>query len=470
MIMISRTIYQLAFLCATSLALSAQAVPQGIITTVAGGTGLSFRGSEPALEAEFGDASGIVVDRLGNIFVSLPNDHLVLRVDADGEAMVLAGNGFAGFSGDGGLATRASLRSPKGLALGHDGSLFIADSLNDRVRRLDPEGIISTVAGNGSRGYLGDGAPAIAAMLSSPEDVAVGPAGRLYVADRLNHRIRRVDLDGTIQTVAGNGTPDFSGDAGQALEASLNHPIAIDLAPDGSMLIADYENHRIRNVDTDGVISTVAGNGTAGYSGDGSQAIAASLNFPYDVFSSPNGEILVADFGNARIRRVTPDGRIATVAGSGSKGFTGDGGLATGASLRDPRRIGVYVAGSIHLTDSGNHRVRRFAIGGDITTVAGNGDSGVLGDGGLAASASLSQPWGLAVTPTGGVLIADRGNHRVRLVSTQGFISTVAGDGRDQISENGSPVSGSSVVAPTGVAIDQAGNIFIAEPSVVLHK
>jgi RHS repeat-associated protein len=249
---------------------------------------------------------GVTVGPDGSVYIADTNNYRVKKVSPAGVVTTVAGNGTAGFSGDGGLATQAELSSPWGVAVGPDGSIYIADEGNNLIRRVGPDGIITTIAGNGTRGYSGDGGPAGQAEFSHPDGVAIGPDGALYVADEGNNRIRRVGTDGVITTVAGNGTAGFSGDGGAATGAALNNPAGIATAPDGSIYIADTGNSRIRKVDSDGVIATVAGNGTGGYNGDGESALQAELNLPVRVAVGPDGSIYDTDNWNCRVRRIAP--------------------------------------------------------------------------------------------------------------------------------------------------------------------
>jgi streptogramin lyase len=292
----------------------------------------------------------------------------------------VAGNGTLGYSGDGGPATQAELNIPHGVALGPDGTLYIAD--NVVVRRVAPDGIITTVAGNGTSGYSGDGGPATQAELNSPIGVAVGPDGSLYIADWGNNRIRRVGPDGVITTVAGGG---IGGDGGPATQAALFEPSAVAVGPDGSLYIPD--RNRIRRVGPDGIITTVAGGASQGYSGDGGPATLAELSFPSGVAIGPDGSLYIAD-GNNRIRRVGPDGVITTVAGNGTIGFSGDGGPATQAELGTPFGVAVGPDGLLYIADFRNHRIRRVGADGIITTVAGDGTGGFSGDGGPAIASA----------------------------------------------------------------------------------
>ncbi|WP_322754609.1 protein kinase domain-containing protein [Frankia sp. Cas3] len=336
----------------------------------------------------------------------------------------VAGTGTGGFTGDGGPATHAQLANPDGVAVDNTGTLYIADQDNNRVRRVGTDGTITTLAGTGTAGYAGDGGPATHAQLANPHGVAVDSTGTLYIADEGNQRVRRVGTDGTITTVAGTGTEGFTGDGGPATHAQLAYPEGVAVDRTGTLYITDQGNQRVRRVGTDGTITTVAGTGTAGYAvyagyaGDGGPATHAQLANPHGVAVDSTGTLYIADLSNNRVRRVGTDGTITTVAGTGTEGFTGDGGPATHAQLAYPEGVAVDRTGILYITDQDNHRVRRVGTDGTITTVAGTGTEGDSGDGGPATHAQLANPDGVAVDNTGTLYITDRGNHRVRRVAT----------------------------------------------------
>ena len=333
----------------------------------------------------------------------------------------IAGNGIQDFSGDGGPAGGASLNAPTGVAVDGSGNVFIADSSNQRIRRVDAvTGIITTVAGNGVAGFSGDDGPATSASLFFPEGVALDGSGNVFIADSNNQRIRRVDaVTGIITTVAGNGFGGFSGDDGPATSASLNFPERVALDGSGNVFIAESNNQRIRRVDAvTGIITTVAGNGVQGFGGDGGLATGASLNNPTGVAVDGSGNVFIADFSNQRIRRVDAvTGIITTRTGNGVQGFSGDGGPATGASLNNPTGVAVDGSGNVFIADRGNQRIRRVdAVTNIIRTRAGNGIQGFSGDGGPSTIASLNFPEGVAVDSFGKLFIADANNQRIRLV------------------------------------------------------
>jgi len=334
----------------------------------------------------------------------------------------VAGNGSEGYSGDGGPATSASLYYMWGVAVDGSGNIYIADAGNNRIRKVDAgTGTIATVAGNGTVGYSGDGGPATSAGLYFAVGVAVDGAGNIYIADAYNNRIRKVDAGtGTITTVAGNGTLGYSGDGGPATSASLYYVWGVAVDGSGNIYIADAYNNRIRKVDAGTqTITTVAGNGSSGYSGDGGPATSAALNRPEGVAVDASGNIYIADRVNGCIRKVdAASGTITTVAGNGGVGYSGDGGPATSATLYYPPGVALDGSGNIYIADSSNGRIRQVdARNGIITTVAGNGSAGYSGDGGPATSAGLYFPLGVAVDGTGNIYIADTYNQRIRKVS-----------------------------------------------------
>jgi hypothetical protein len=331
----------------------------------------------------------------------------------------VAGTGVEGRTGDGGPAAAAEIGQPRGFALAPGGGYVFAEPFNETVRRVFPDGHIETIAGTGTAGYNGDGKPATEAELNLPHGVAFTPSGDLLIADTLNDRIREVSPTGIISTVAGTGTAGFSGDGGPATSAMIAAPRGLAALPDGGFLIPDSDNQRIRRVWPDGTITTVAGDGTRGFAGDGGPAVAAELAEPFGVAPLPDGGFLIADNGNNRIRRVTPDGTISTVAGDGPRSYGGDGGPGVDAALNAPHNVTPLPDGGFLIADEGNHRVRRVWPDGTITTVAGTGTAGFSGDGGPADQAALDGPKAMLVLPSlQGFLVADSLNDRVRLVTT----------------------------------------------------
>ena len=332
--------------------------------------------------------------------------------------------------GDGGAATSAIELQAAGFAFDPAGNLYVADCSCSCIRKIDPAGIISTIAGTGKDGYEGDGGPAVAARLYTPYWVSRDAHGNLFIVDHDNHCIRRIDPSGIISTIAGTGQPGFSGDGGPAVDARLNRPGGMAIDSLGNIYIADLRNSRIRKVDTAGVITTVAGTDRPGYSGDGGPAISAQLHEPGSVTLDSNGNLYIADSGNQRIRVIDAAGVIRTVAGDGKPGHAGDGGPATDAELFNPWCPILDSSGNLYIADAANSRVRKVDTNGMISTVAGTGVGGFSGDGGPAAAAQLSEPVGLAFDAAGNLYIADFDNFRIRKVDTAGVISTFAGSAK----------------------------------------
>ena len=315
----------------------------------------------PATEALLISPYNVAVDRSGNLYIAEPWAHRIHRVDSSGTITTVAGTGDAGFGGDGGPADNAQLSLPQGVAVDRSGDLYIADTYNQRIRRVDSSGTITTVAGTGDAGFGGDGGPADNAQLSLPEGVAVDRSGDLYIADTYNQRIRRVDSSGTITTVAGTGDAGFGGDGGPADNAQLGWPQGVAVDRSGDLYIADTYNQRIRRVDSSGTITTVAGSGSGGFGGDGGPAVNAHLRDPHGVAVDRSGVLYIADTWNGRIRRVDSSGTITTVAG-GSSGSGGDCGPAMTAGLRTPSGIAVDQVGRIVVADYSGRTVRRLSV------------------------------------------------------------------------------------------------------------
>jgi sugar lactone lactonase YvrE len=327
----------------------------------------------------------------------------------------IAGTGVQGFSGDGGPATSAQLNTTQGVAVDGQGNLYIADFATQRVRKVDTGGTITTFAGTNG-GFSGDGGPAIFAQMNGPMGVAVDGQGNIYIADYNNARVRKVSTNGIITTFAGTGVPGFSGDGGPATAARLYAPRGLAADGQGNIYIVDQYNHRVRKVDSGGTITTFAGTGVPGFSGDGGPATSARLGAYPDggVAADANGDVYIADPTNDRVRKVS-GGTITTFAGGGPT--RGDGGPATSGRLVDPSGLAVDGQGNLYIADGADYLVRKVDTGEIITTVAGTaGTGGFHGDGGPAASATVFAPTGLALDGGGNLYIADRGNYRVRKV------------------------------------------------------
>jgi len=333
------------------------------------------------------------------------------------------GTGSQSYSGDGGLATNAHIHGPSGVSFDAQGNLYIADTYNNRIRKVNAStGIITTIAGNGIGGFSGDGGAATAARINLPTDVITDPQGNVYIADYANNRIRKVNaVTGIITTVAGNGQLGYNGDGGAATAARIQWPQEITLDAQNNLYIADAPNHRVRKVNAStGIIATVAGIGTAGYSGDGGLATAAQLNFPTGVAIDSQGNLHIADMSNNRIRKVNATtGIITTIAGNGVQGYWGDGVPAISSILYWPASLSFDAQDNIYITDYWNNRLRRINPStGIITTLAGVGFSGSAGDGGLSTSAQLFRPKDAIVDVQGNIYIADTDNSRIRKLTT----------------------------------------------------
>lgn len=366
----------------------AATVPSFTISTIAGDGASGYSGDGgPATAAALDDPRGIVTDPAGNVYFCDRENNVVRKIDLNGNISTVAGTGVAGYNGDNIQATRAQLNTPWRVTIDPAGNLYIADSGNDRIRKLAPNGIITTVAGNGSPGYSGDGGPATSATLRIPEQAEIDVFGNLYIADTGNNVIRKVATNGNIMTVAGTGfgagvgnstgNGAYSGDGGPAVNAELNLPVSIALDPAGNIWISDQLNNIIREVNTSGVINTVAGiYNRVGYTGDGGPATQATFNTPAGIARDAAGNIYVTDAGNNVLRILLTDGTIQTVAGNGRAGFAGDGGPATSAELDSLRQVAVGTFGEVYIADSFNNRIRKLTPTtitlGETTNAAGN--------------------------------------------------------------------------------------------------
>jgi beta-lactamase regulating signal transducer with metallopeptidase domain/sugar lactone lactonase YvrE len=480
--------------------------PAGVITTIAGNGTRGYSGDGgPAASAQLRSAGGLAMDSRGNLYIADGVNHCIRKVTPTGIITTVAGNGKAGFDGEGGPATSAQLYAPRSVAVDAAGNLYIIDF---RIRKVTPDGVMHTIAGKdrqvnrspsppSRKPFRGEGGPAASAQLSDPRGVAVDSAGNLYILD--GDAIRKVTPNGAITTVAGNDKEGFGGDGGKAISAQLAGPSRMAVDSAGNLYIADMNNHRIRKLTSDGIINTVAGNGD-------------QVDEPAGVAMDSAGNLYFSDVANNRIRKVTPAGEITTVAGNGKAGFSGDGGPATSAQLKTPQGVAVDSAGNLYIADKNNHRIRKVTPDGVISTiarampnvvrpsltqiysprsialdsagnlyivadqsdncihkvtpdgaisiVAGNGKDGFSGDGGPATSAQLNNPQGIAMDAAGNLYIADSGNARIRKVTPDGIISTIAGMGIGGDIGDDRPAT-SVQLSPRSVAVDSAGNLYI---------
>ena len=443
------------------LSLSFAATPlasaqQYTIATVAGG--VAPPSGVPATLAAIGNTIGVALDASGNLYFS-SSIGCVFKVDTSGQLTRVAGTGLdSGTTTDGGQATSAKLMFPAGLAIDSSGNLYIADFGDNRVRKVAANGIISTFAGTGTEGYSGDGVPAASAQLTRPAGLAIDSAGNVFIADSGNDMVRKISTNGVITTVAGNGYSGYYGDGSPAVVASLSTPLGVAVDSSGNLFIADHDYNVVRKVSAAGIISTVAGTTTDGFSGDGSAAINATLSAPQSVATGPGGVLYIADTGNGRIRKIDSAGNISTVAGNGSARYTGDGVLATTVGLA-PGALLIDTAGNIDVADETNNGIRQVSTAGIIATVAGNGQFDIGGDGANAANARFEST-ALAVSPAGALYIADAANDDVRVVTTDGTIQTFAGQ-----EYGGPPTSGVQAIdaklVPQNIATDSAQNVYV---------
>jgi sugar lactone lactonase YvrE len=439
--------------------------------TVVGGTGAYSIGADgdggPATAATMTSPCGLAVDTFGNIYFSDIGNDRIRKIDGTtGIISNYAANGVSGFSGDGGPAVSAQISTPEGLAINPAGNLLICDPDNNRIRQVNPAGTMSTFAGQSA--LFGENFNAIDAQLSGPANIATDAAGNIYIADANNNRIRKITAStGIITTVAGSGTAGtsdgYNGDNRTALSANIYAPTAVTVDAAGNIYIADNSNNRVRKVSTTGIITTVAGTGTAGYSGDASAAITAKLNGPSGVAVDAAGNVYIADQLNHRIRKVDLSGIINTVAGTGTGGYTGDGSSAISAQLNYPSDIALDTIGNLYVCDYSNSCIRKVDTSGIITTFAGTGTAGFSGDDGPASAARLSYPNGIKTDRYGDLIIADQYNNRVRIVYADGTITTIAGDGVAGFSGDGGPALAAKLYNAAGVAVNNAGDLFIAD-------
>lgn len=359
----------------------------------------------------------------------------------------VAGNGsFSGNLGDGGSSMIASLNAPSSLAVDVTGNVYIADRGNNCIRKLGTNGIITRIAGDGTAGYNVDSGPAKFAIFNYPFSIALDSFGNLFIADMQNSRLRKIDTNSNISTVA-SGLLFPSG-------------VAIDAA--GNVFIAEQGRHCIRKLDTNGVMTIVAGvYGTSGYSGDGGLATNANLNFPTGVAADAAGNLFVIDYSNDVIRKVDTNGVITTFAGNGTLGYSGDGGAATNASLYNPASAWVDIGGNLLIPDQFNNRIRKVDTNGIISTVAGNGQIGILADGGPATSGRINAPLGVVSDAAGNLYIADTADNLLRKVDTNGIITTIAGNGTTVYTGDSGNALSARLGSPVGVSPDSTGNIFI---------
>lgn len=398
------------------------------------------------------------------LFGVLPQVSAVAASAIPGTITTVAGIGTSGYSGNGGLSTLAKLNRPDGVAFDVQGNMYIADTSNCVIRKVDVNtGIITTIAGiGGTASYSGDGGLATNAKLYCPESIAFDDGGNLYFADCGNNRVRKIDMKtGIISTVVGIGISGYSGDGGLAKNAAMNFPFGVVFDTQGNLYISDAGNRCIRKVDVvSGIITTIAGTGVGGFSGDGGLATKAMLFCPESIAFDAHENLYITDYGNHRIRRIDSNtGIISTVAGTGTNGFRGDNGLAVNAYLSGPKGIALDAQGNLYFSDTNNNRIRKIDVKtGIISTVVGNGVRGYSGDNGSAVNAQLFTPIGVTIDSQGNLFIADHTNNRIRSVANiNGCIVSFNSNGVNEaisiIANNGTTIKEPTTLTKAGYVL-----------------
>ena len=480
----------------------------GTITTIAGIGKAAYSGDGgPATKAALQQPGQLVFDSSGNLLVADSGNHCVRMITPDGTIKLFAGaGGNQSAGGDGGLASLSGMYFPAGVAIDSQGNVYISDTGNQKIRIVTPDGQISLYAGRGQAGYGGDGSDPQKAFFYNPTTLAIDSADQLYINDQSNIRIRKIQNDGRIVSVAGTGFSGAEGDGGLARSANIN-PAYIALDPKNNLLIADGNNNRVRRVTiADGIIDSIAGNGissydpryltrkgdqlyfsdgnaqrirvfnltsgvvgiaagsgTAGFFGDGGSAFNANMKNPRGIAVDSAGNVYFADSGNHCIRKIDLSSNISTIAGiGGTASSTGDGGLATAATLNEPVDVAIDSSGIIYIAERSGYRIRKIDKSLNISTVAGTGFAGPPdSETGVATAQTLTLPQGLFVDKDNSLLIADTGNNRVRRLTADGKITTIAGNGAASYDGDGGPATSASLNGPVGVSTDDAGNIYI---------
>ena len=422
--------------------------------------------SGKATEMEISLVDGIAMDKKGNVYIAMREHSIINRIDTKGMMTRYAGSGESGFSGDGGPAIKANFKTPASLAFDPEGNLYIADRENHRVRKVDTSGNISTFAGIGEAGFSGDGASAVKARLNLPSGVVADQKGNLFISDRSNDRIRVVDKKGVIRTYAGSGVAGFQGDAGPALKAQLDKPFGIALDEAGNLYIADRNNNRVRKVSLEGIITTVAGDGGFFFMGDNGPAYRASVAGPTGVAVDKKGNLYIADRNNNRIRLVDKLGMIRTVAGTGQQDYNGDSETARETNLYLPFGLTVDSNDNLLVIDRSHYRIRRIEPkSGKVETVAGNGLKLFAGDGGPATGATLSFPHGMSVDKNDNLIFSDKGHFRIRKITPEGIINTIGGNGIRGNVGNNIPALEANFYNVTTIVQNPKGDMFMSSPS-----
>jgi uncharacterized protein (TIGR03437 family) len=432
----------------------------GLMTTIAGqGSAL---GNGLAINAAIGYTDALLTDNSGNLYVADPDFNLVRVITGTGIRAIAGtspgGNPSPGFSGDGGPGNAAQLFNPTGLALDSNGFLYIADQYNQRIRKLDQSFNISTIAG--AIHYGGDNGPAVSALLDLPEAVAMDSNSNIYFADTFNNRVRRITPAGVITTVAGTGACGYSGDGGPAIAATLCHPFGIAVDSSNNLFIADSVNSVVREVGINGFINTIAGTGDFGDTGDNVGADKAQFEFPYGLAFDSAGNLYISDWMANRVRKMTPSRVLTYFAGTSKASFSGDGGLATSAAIDSPQALATDSAGNVYIADAGNGRVRKVSSAGIIGTVAGTNLLNPAGT--TATSIYIGTPGGMAVDSAGNLFISEMDLGHILEVAPSGAVSTIAGNGAFTFSGDGLALN-AALNQPAGMLLDPHGNLLFAD-------
>lgn len=455
----------------------AAATGNGTIATVAGGGEVR---TGPATQVAIGSPVALAVDAADNLYVCDNTYHRIYKVTSAGILTTVAGSGIPGYKGNGGPAITATLSFPYGIACNASGSLCIADSENARVRWVDPAGVITTIAGDGSD--VNDGIPAAQSRLYGPNGVALDAGDNVYIADTESHRLRFINRSaqpvtiysesstpivvppGYITTIAGNGVGGFSGDEGPATSSQLNMPWGAAFDRGGNIYIADYYNHRIRRVAADtGIIRTVIGTGVPGNTGDGGPANLAALSHPCSVAFDRQDNLYIGQQQTSTVRMVNSQTKIiSTVAGLGGLGEGGDGGPAVNAKLSSPAGVAVDSLGNLYIAEENNARVRRVDVVTKIISTWAGGSLNV-GNNGPAVDAQLSSPCGFCFVQEDQMILSDQQNHIIRAVSRNGIIYRIAGTGVSGYNGDGIPSRDAKLAIPSDVQADARGNLYICD-------
>lgn len=454
-----RNMFRIA-LAAIVLLVAHQAHAQSLISTFAGTEWLFPAASLPGTQSPLGQVFAAARENT-NVLIADRDNHLIFRLDANGRLAVVAGNGVGGFSGDGGQARNASLDSPRGVAVDAAGNIYISDTDNDRIRRVSASGVITTIAGTGVRGFSGDGGDARQARLSSPRALALDTAGNLYFVDGGNSRIRRIASNGIITTIAGNGTYDSNGDGGPPTSAAIAPDLGLAVDGQGRILFSEFNHHRVRAIDR-GVIRTIAGTGVRGVAQSGRPASESQLAAPAGLAVDSQGNLYIAETNNYRLLQVGPDGILRVIAGNGSFGILADGQGATQTPLGFPYAVVAGDAGRVVFSDSVCACVAAFAAGGVVRRIAGNGRFGRVSDGVSALRAFLFAPRGLAIDRSGNLIVASSDANRLDRINPDGIYAHLAGRAEGCCNDNG-PATEALISIPVGVAIDSRNRIYFSE-------